>query len=138
MPYEGAVDAADSMVDVLISEGWHPGKIALITTGRRHVEQRNTIELVGYDEYWNDFFDATDVFYGHVLNFKGLERSVVILAVNGFQDERRARSMLYTGMSRARSLLVVVGPRAQIEAIGGEAVKRRLAAAESWVLGDDV
>ncbi|QAY62791.1 NERD nuclease [Xylanimonas allomyrinae] len=137
VPYDDAVDVADDMVDTLIDEGWDESKIALITTGRRHVEQRNTIDLVGYDEYWDDYFDGTGVFYGHVLNFKGLERSVVVLAINGFQETERARSMLYTGMSRARSLLVLVGPRDQIESIGGEAIKRRLAAAETWVTGGD-
>ena len=135
VPATEAVDAADQAVDALVEEGWHPGHIALITTGSRHPEQRNTIELEGYGAYWSDFFAAEDVFYGHVLNFKGLERSVVVLAVNGFQNAERARSMLYTGMSRAKSLLVVVGARADVERIGGEAVRRRLLKSEPWVLG---
>lgn len=64
---------------------------------------------------------------------RALERPAVVLAVNGFQDEARARKMLYTGMSRARSLLVLVGPRGDVERIGGEAARRRLASAEPWV-----
>lgn len=48
-------------------------------------EQRERIDYAGYSGYWDEFFAATDVFYGHVLNFKGLERRVVVLAVNGFQ-----------------------------------------------------
>ncbi|MFP3714712.1 NERD domain-containing protein [Puerhibacterium sp. TATVAM-FAB25] len=132
VPHTDAVDAADDAVVALLEEGWDPGHVALLTTGSRHPEQRNTIEVAGYDEYWSDFFAATDVFYGHVLNFKGLERSVVVLTINGFQNTERARSMLYTGMSRAKSLLVVVGPRAEIERIGGEGVRRRLKKAEPW------
>ncbi|WP_278236062.1 ATP-binding domain-containing protein [Isoptericola sp. AK164] len=72
------------------------------------------------------------MFYGHVLGFKGLERSVVVLAVNGVRDLERAREMLYTGLSRARTLLVVVGDREWIEVIGGEAVCKRLEKAEGW------
>lgn len=80
------------------------------------------------------FFAGDDVFYGHVLGFKGLERTVVVLAVNGFRERDRARRLLYTGMSRARVQLVVVGPRAVIEDVGGEGVRRRLAAAEDWTV----
>jgi ATP-dependent exoDNAse (exonuclease V) alpha subunit len=40
--------------------------------------------------------------------------------------------MLYTGMSRARLVLVVVGPRELIEQLGGEAVRRRFADARAW------
>ena len=65
-----------------------------------------------------------------MLGFKGLERTVVILAVNGFREAQRARTLLYTGLSRARVLLVVVGPRAEIERIGGEGVRRRLERAD--------
>jgi len=43
--------------------------------------------------------------------------------------------MLYTGLSRARVLLVVVGPRDQIERLGGDAVRRRLHDAERWSPG---
>jgi len=55
-----------------------------------------------------------------------------VLAVNGFLQPERARQMLYTGLSRARSQLVVVGPRAQVEEVGGEGVRRRLLAAQKW------
>jgi len=72
------------------------------------------------------------VFYGHVLGFKGLERPVVVLCVNGVRDVGRAREILYTGLSRASSLLVVVGPRALVEEVGGEAVRRRLTSALAW------
>ncbi|WP_163544181.1 nuclease-related domain-containing DEAD/DEAH box helicase [Occultella kanbiaonis] len=132
VPAEDAVEAADDAVEALLEEGWDPGDVALLTTRTRHPEQVNRIAAVGHDAYWDDFFDGTDVFYGHVLNFKGLERPVVVLAANGFRDSERARSMLYTGLSRARSLLVVAGPRAEIERIGGEAARRRLGDAEAW------
>jgi hypothetical protein len=133
---ESALAVADDVVDMLLDEGWEAGQIALLATGRRHPEQTNAVDLGGHAAYWDAFFAGDDVFYGHVLGFKGLERTVVVLAVNGFRDAARARQMLYTGMSRARAVLVVVGPRAEIERIGGEAVTRRLAAAVDWPVED--
>lgn len=134
VPLEQAVSAADDAVEALLDEGWQPGQVALLATGARHPQQVDVVGGSGYPAYWDEFFRGEDVFYGHVLGFKGLERTVVVLAVNGFHDEGRARTLLYTGMSRARTLLVVVGPRAGIERIGGEAVRRRLAEARAWAV----
>jgi ATP-dependent exoDNAse (exonuclease V) alpha subunit len=72
------------------------------------------------------------VFYGHVLGFKGLERPAVVLAVNGFKDPLRAKEMLYVGLSRARTQLVVCGDLGEIAKVGGEGVRKRLIAAEAW------
>ncbi|TWH30065.1 uncharacterized protein (DUF2236 family) [Isoptericola variabilis J7] len=132
VPADDAIDAADDAVEALLEEGWDPGQIALLATGRRHPEQVNVVEHGGHAAYWDAFFAEEDVFYGHVLGFKGLERQVVVLAVNGVRDAGRAREMLYTGLSRARVLLVVVGDRSWIEQVGGEAVRKRLAKAEVW------
>ena len=63
----------------------------------------------GQDAYWASYWENDDLFYGHVLGFKGLERPAIVLAVNGFRHEERAREMLYVGLSRARDLLVVCG-----------------------------
>lgn len=66
------------------------------------------------------FHDDDAQFYGHVLGFKGLERSVVILCVNGLKDMDRAPEQLYVGLSRARCLLVVVvGDQELIATAGG-------------------
>lgn len=126
---DDALAAADDQVEQLLDE-WEPGQIALLTTGRRHGEQVNEIELGGYQRYWDDFFEARDVFYGHVLGFKGLERPVIVLAVNGFRDLDRAKEMLYVGLSRARTQLVVCGDLRLITSVGGEGVRRRLLRAE--------
>lgn len=136
VPERGAVSTADDAVEALMDEGWRPGQIALLTTGRRHPEQRLQIESDGPEGYWDAYFAANDVFYGTVLNFKGLERSVVVLAVNGIHSDTVARPLLYTGMSRAKSLLVVVGDRAEIERIGGPAVVHRLGKAQEWQPSD--
>ncbi len=124
---DDAIDAADTEVQRLTEvEGWPPGSVALLTTKHRHPVQSDTVERAGWDGYWDDFFAAEDVFYGHVLGFKGLERPVVVLAVNGFRDLSRAKEMLYVGLSRARTLLVVCGDPEVIAAVGGEGVRRRL------------
>ena len=130
------LDAADSAVDALLDEGWEPGHIALLATGSRHGEQINQVDRLGHDGYWDSHFREEDVFYGHVLGFKGLERRVVVLAVNGIRDAERAQRLLYTGMSRARTLLVVVGPREYLEKIGGEGVTRRLRDAKQWRIAE--
>jgi hypothetical protein len=135
VPPDRAIEAADDAVEALLDEGWAPGAVALLATGRRHPEQVNVVGSSGHAAYWDEFFAEEDVFYGHVLGFKGLERPVVVLAVNGVRDEARAREMLYTGLSRARTLLVVVGDRSWIESVGGEGVRRRLAKAEGWAVG---
>jgi len=129
---EAAVGAADDAVEALLDEGWRPGQIALLTTWKRHPEQANAVDVGGWAAYWEDFFAEESVFYGHVLGFKGLERPVVVLAVNGFRDRGRAREMLYVGLSRARTLLVIVGARAELDDVGGGGVRKRLDAATLW------
>jgi len=99
--------------------------LALLTTGTRHDYQRE-LQAQGQDSYWASFWETEYPFYGHVLGFKGLERPVVVLAVNGFRDEGRAQEMLYVGLSRARDLLVVCGDIDVIKRVGGDGVVQRL------------
>ena len=122
---------ADEVVDALLDE-WPAGNIALLTTRHRHNVHVSAVELRGWQAYWDDFFNEDEVFYGHVLGFKGLERPVVVLAANGFRNTDRAREMLYVGLSRARTQLVVCGSLDAIAAVGGEGVRRRLQAARTW------
>jgi len=46
---------------------------------------------------------------------------------------RLAKEMLYVGLSRARTQLVVVGDLEQVRTVGGDGVAKRLSAAEQWV-----
>ncbi|WP_420176788.1 NERD domain-containing protein [Luteococcus sp. OSA5] len=123
---EEAVDAADEQVDLLFDEGWHESDIALLTMGRRHPVQVERQEMLGYDGYWEEFWAGEDVFYSHVLGFKGLERRAVVLCVNTVADRERVSEMLYVGLSRATDRLVVVGDPQQLRAMGGDEVARRL------------
>jgi superfamily I DNA/RNA helicase len=118
------IPTADDVVDALLEKrGWLPEHIALLTTRHRHPVQ---VESSGdKSAYWDDFW-GNDVFYSTVAGFKGLERPVVVLAVDGFHDGVDPRSVLYAGMSRARDLLIVVGDPADLEAVVGDKLMRRL------------
>jgi hypothetical protein len=122
---EAALDVADDEVDALL-DVWRPGDVALLTVGSRHPNQTQWQELLGQDGYWDKFWDADEVFYGHVLGFKGLERRVVVLALNGGGDPERARERLYVGLSRATEQLVVCGDPDYIRDVAGEGILARL------------
>ncbi|WP_242652726.1 nuclease-related domain-containing DEAD/DEAH box helicase [Intrasporangium flavum] len=124
-PREEALGTADDQVDVLLETGWEPQHVALLTMGSRHPAQVERQEARGHVGYWKSFWDNDDVFYGHVLGCKGLERRAVVLCVNAKNTER-AREMLYVGMSRATDQLVVVGDPEFIREIGGDQVAARL------------
>jgi hypothetical protein len=129
---DDALDAADNCVEALMDEGWAHNQIALLTTNSRHPAHLEHVDAGTIAEYWLDFHANSGVFYGHVLGFKGLERSVVVLCVNGFKDMERAPEQLYVGLSRARSLLVVVGDSALLEDAGGRELKAALSRAQAW------
>ncbi|MDV2977998.1 UNVERIFIED_CONTAM: NERD domain-containing protein [Actinomycetes bacterium ARC8] len=130
---EDAVDVASDCVDALLDEGWANNQIALLTTNRRHPIHQDHFENGTIDsEYWPAFHRDEEEFYGHVLGFKGLERSVVILCVNGYKDMQRSTEQLYVGFSRARSLLVVVGEKELIDEASGANRQISLDAALDW------
>jgi hypothetical protein len=123
---DAALYAADLEVDALLDQGWKPGNVCLLTTGKRHPIQVERTDFHDQDGYWKTFWDTDEVFYGHVLGCKGLERATVVLCVNEGEVKERARERLYVGMSRATDQLVVVGDPAVIGEMGGEEVARRL------------
>nr|WP_275588407.1 NERD domain-containing protein [Microlunatus panaciterrae] len=121
---EQAIGTADDAVESLFDEGWRAQDIALLTTGKRHPEQVIR-QAQSQDAYWASFWDDDQVFYGHVLGFKGLERRAVVLAVNDNEPRDRARERLYVGLSRARDELVVCGDPEYIEQVAGSALLRK-------------
>jgi hypothetical protein len=122
---EDAMDAGGDQIDKLLDDGWRPEDVALLTTGSRHPEQVARQEE-GTEAYWDSFWDAEQVFYGHVLGFKGLERRAVVLVVNDKGAFERSRERLYVGLSRARDQLVVCGDPEFIATISGPALAQRL------------
>ena len=118
------IDGADDAVAELVEQrGWLPEHVALLTTRHRHPVQ---VER-DHDRaaYWEGLHDP-EVFYGTVAGFKGLERPAIVVAVNGFHEGVDPRGVLYTAMSRARDLLVVVGSIDEIRAAAGDKLARRL------------
>ncbi|MEO6881379.1 MAG: NERD domain-containing protein [Mycobacteriaceae bacterium] len=117
--------AADDAVEELLEAGWRPQDVALLTTGSRHPEQIER-QADGFEAYWESFWDAEQVFYGHVLGFKGLERRAVVLALNSGLAASRLRERVYVGLSRARDELAVCGDPAVVRAVGGDELAKRL------------
>ncbi|WP_181312551.1 nuclease-related domain-containing DEAD/DEAH box helicase [Nocardioides campestrisoli] len=122
---EEALDAADEEVDRLLDEGWEPRHVALLTTGHRHPVQVERTAFHDQEGYWRSYWDD-DVFYGHVLGCKGLERRAVVLCLNEDGTRDRAKERLYVGMSRATDVLVVVGDPETVRRVGGDDVAARL------------
>ncbi len=121
-----ALQVADDQVEALFNEGWDAGDIALITLGQRHPVQAERQDALGQQGYWDTFWDADDIFYGHVLGFKGMERRAVVLCVNESGTRDRAAERLYVGLSRATDRLIVVGDPKVITTMGGPEVYRRM------------
>ena len=122
---DGAMSVGDDQVEALLDNGWRPEDVALLTTGSRHPEQIAR-QAEGSEKYWDSFWDVDQVFYGHVLGFKGLERRAVVLVVNGSERRERSRERLYVGLSRARDQLVVCGDPDFIREVGGPDLAHRL------------
>lgn len=112
-------------IEALLEDGWRPEDLALLTTGSRHPEQAER-QKDGHQAYWDTFWDTDQVFYGHVLGFKGLERRAVVLVVNEASQFERSRERLYVGLSRARDQLVVCGDPDFLREVGGPDLARRL------------
>jgi ATP:corrinoid adenosyltransferase len=111
VPEQKVIAAADDMVERLTEkDNWHPGEIALLTTKNRHPVHAE-IANKDRDLYWSDFWTNENVFYGTVGGFKGLERPVVILALDGFHNAEEFNDFMYVGLTRARDKLIVVGSR---------------------------
>ena len=123
--YDQALERADDVVDELLEQGWKPSDIAVLATGPRHPEQTNR-QADGQSAYWDSFWDDEQVFYGHVLGFKGLDHSVIVLAVNERPGRERAKERLYVGLSRARNLLVVCGDPQHLKDVGGPSMLKKM------------
>ena len=123
---EDAIDTANDQVDRLLAVGWKSQDVMLLTTGKRHPVQIERGSESDPESYWRSFWDEDDVFYGHVLGCKGLERRAVVLCINQSEAADRSRERLYVGLSRATDQLIVVGDPDVVTQMGGAEVARRL------------
>jgi hypothetical protein len=116
---DDAVDVADRAAATLLADGqYRPGDIAVLTTHRRHPVHTQRLEEVGPVAFTDTLHDPALVAYATVKGFKGLERAVVVLAINGFHEQADARAILRVGISRATHQLVVVGEQEYGEVLG--------------------
>lgn len=123
---DAVIEAADDAVSFLVDEsGWLPEQVALITTRSRHPVQVER-QAKGKEDYWQGLWDTDDIFYSTVNGFKGLERPAIVIAVNGFHSYANPRHVMYTAISRASDLAIIVGTKTELTEVLGERHLRRL------------
>ncbi|MYS21542.1 MULTISPECIES: hypothetical protein [unclassified Streptomyces] len=119
-PADGATDAADEAVDLLLDSGRAPGEILVLTTGDPHPWAAHESSF-GEDSYWAQHDASDDVFYAGASASRATGRPVVIVAVNGGSDETMPQ-VLAGALSRAGVLLIVCGDPARITTMPGAGV----------------
>ncbi|WP_030618711.1 hypothetical protein [Streptomyces sclerotialus] len=116
-PAEGAVDAADEAVDLLLDSGRAPNEVLVLTTGDQHPWATHELSF-GEASYWAQHDAADDVFYADAGAERAKGRPVVVVAVNGGSDDAVAKA-LPAAMARAGALLIVCGDPQRINALIG-------------------
>ncbi|WP_309097467.1 hypothetical protein [Streptomyces sp.] len=118
---EGALDAAEEAVDLLLDSGRAPGDVLVITTGEQHPWATHELSF-GEASYWAQHDARDDVFYTDAtVAARAASRPVVVVAVNG-GSEAAAASALALAHSRANALLIVCGDPQRINAVLGAGV----------------
>ena len=116
---ETAIDVAEDIAEGLFLDPWPARDIVLLTTHHKSGPHRHLLSQ-GKEAYWDAFWSDDDIFYATVTGFKGLERPVVVVAIDGWVDEAHARESLYVAMSRARDQLIICGSVDDIRLAGGD------------------
>ncbi|MER5205788.1 hypothetical protein [Streptomyces sp. NPDC002825] len=120
-PVDGALDAAEEALDLLLESGRAPGEILVLTTGDPHPWAAHELSF-GEAAYWAQQDSGDDVFFADAAAVeRAAARPVVIVAVNGGDEESAARA-LPSAMTRAGALLVVCGDPQRITALLGAGV----------------
>ncbi|MFD9465056.1 hypothetical protein [Streptomyces sp. NPDC060027] len=118
---EGALDAAEEAVDLLLESGRAPGEVLVITTGDPHPWAAHELSF-GEAAYWAQHDAGDDVFYADASAAgRAVSRPVVVAAVNGGSGEVLATA-LPLALGRAGALLIVCGDPQQINSVLGAGV----------------
>ncbi|CAL9581262.1 hypothetical protein [Streptomyces sp. enrichment culture] len=118
---EGALDAAEEAVDLLLDSGRAPGDVLVITTGEQHPWAAHELSF-GETSYWAQHDAGDDVFYADAaVAGRAASRPVVVVAINGGTDAVAAQA-LPLALNRAGGLLIVCGDPQQINAVLGAGV----------------
>ncbi|MFF3322873.1 hypothetical protein [Streptomyces sp. NPDC002889] len=120
-PTDGALDAADEAVDLLLDTGRAPGDVLVLTTGEQHPWAAHELSF-GEAAYWAQHDARDDVFYADVTALeRASSRPVVVVALNGGADDAAARA-LPAALQKAAALLIVCGDPKRITAVLGVGV----------------
>lgn len=118
---EGALDAAEEAVDLLLDSGRTPGDVLVITTGEPHPWAAHELSF-GDAAYWAQHDAGDDVFYADAaVADRAASRAVVVVALNG-GPEAAADTALSGARSRAGALLIVCGDPQRINSMRGAGV----------------
>jgi hypothetical protein len=118
---EGALDAAEEALDLLLESGRAPGEVLVITTGEPHPWAAHELSF-GEAAYWAQHDAGDDVFYADASAVgRVASRPVVVVAVNGGPDAAAATA-LPLALGRAGALMIVCGDPQQINSVLGAAV----------------
>ncbi|MGW7664676.1 hypothetical protein [Streptomyces sp. NPDC054756] len=118
---EGALDAAEEAVDLLLDSGRAPGEVLVITTGEQHPWAAHELSF-GEAAYWAQHDAGDDVFYADAsLAGRAAPRQVVVVALNGGTDAVAATA-LPLALGRAGALLIVCGDPQRINSVLGAGV----------------
>ncbi|MEU7514651.1 hypothetical protein AB0B13_22070 [Streptomyces sp. NPDC042898] len=120
-PADGALDAAEEALDLLLESGRAPGDVLVLTTGDQHPWAAHELSF-GEAAYWAQQDTGDDVFFADASAVEQAKvRPVVIVAVNGGSDETAARA-LPLAMARTGALLIVCGDPERVAALVGAGV----------------
>ncbi|MFI8362662.1 hypothetical protein ACIGD1_21105 [Streptomyces sp. NPDC085612] len=118
---EGALDAAEEAVDLLLDTGRAPGDILVLTTGDPHPWAAHELSF-GEAAYWALHDAGDDVFYADAARLeRAAGRPVVVFAANGGPVDTVA-GVLPVALARAGALLIVCGDPQQINSVLGAGV----------------
>ncbi|MFD6616709.1 hypothetical protein ACFWFB_15700 [Streptomyces albidoflavus] len=118
---EGALDAAEEAVDLLLDTGRAPGDVLVITTGDPHPWAAHELSF-GEDAYWAQHDARDDVFYADASALsRAAARPVVVVAVNGGADDATTEA-LPLALGRAGALLIVCGDPQRVNTLLGAGV----------------
>ncbi|MFF8981184.1 hypothetical protein ACF08A_30850 [Streptomyces cellulosae] len=118
---EGALDAAEEAVDLLLDSGRAPGDMLVITTGEQHPWATHELSF-GEASYWAQHDAGDDVFYADAqVADRAKARPVVVVAVNGGPESVTAAA-LKAAHARAGALLIVCGDPQCINSVLGAGV----------------
>ncbi|MEU3839770.1 hypothetical protein AB0E88_07000 [Streptomyces sp. NPDC028635] len=118
---EGALDAAEEALDLLLETGRAPGDVLVVTTGEQHPWATHELSF-GETSYWAQHDARDDVFYADAaVAGRAASRPVIVVALNGGTDAAAATA-LSLAHGKAGALLIVCGDPQKINAVLGVGV----------------